>query len=308
MQNNGVFFTSDAESTQGTYNKNKNIGRRGNGIRQNLNNPLAQHADTNSSADSSSIRRPLKFANQNPDDSLVTILDGPLSKFLTNSQNASAIPKQQTPVWYEHAQRLTTEHKELNPTITQEETIVTNEDKDEHDVLKVRVQVQSSSRSRDVPVDTPLTVDDVFRPFDKVDLDAENFPIYVDSGFSIASEPTASSAGDCVGIDLADTLNVAIGFQSSLSNYISGAVAEMKDNMTKLGKKWEELDLLQMGEGKDENSFFIQASELDAMMGMLRAEIEPPSSAPSCDSTDLNQSADVSSIVRQSCGVDARCV
>ena len=296
--NDGVFFTSDNDSLQGTYNKKRS--RRGN-----ENNSLAQHADTNSSSDSS-VRRPLNFSNQNPDDSLVTILDGPFARSLTESHNASAIPKQQSPAWLGHNQNLTTENKAMNPIITQEETIVTNEGKNEHSF--VRVRVQSSSRNSDMAVEKPLTVDDVFRPFDSIDLDNESFPIYPDSGFSVSSAPTVSSSGDCVGIDLADTLNVAIGFHSSLSNYITGAVTEMKDNMVKLGKKWEELDLLQMGEGKDENSFFIQASELDAMMGMLRAEIESPPSAPSCDSTDLNQSADVSSIVRQSCGVDARCV
>jgi len=57
-------------------------------------------------------------------------------------------------------------------------------------------------------------------------------------------------------------------FHSHLTNYVTEAVAEMKDGLSTLGKKWDDLDFDKIGA----NSFFLQGPEIDALMGILNEE------------------------------------
>lgn len=70
---------------------------------------------------------------------------------------------------------------------------------------------------------------------------------------------------DCGPIDLAK------GFQASLSNYINAAVSDMKEGWNSLGKKWEE-NIPKLSE-KGENPFLVNSFELDAMMDILKLEM-----------------------------------
>ena len=69
---------------------------------------------------------------------------------------------------------------------------------------------------------------------------------------------------DCGAVD------VGKGFQATLSNYINAVVTDMKEGLNNIGKKWEE-NKAKMSEG--ENPFFLNSFELDAMMDILKIEM-----------------------------------
>jgi len=65
-----------------------------------------------------------------------------------------------------------------------------------------------------------------------------------------------------------DEFGTKSDFPVHLTNYVTEAVAEMKQGLSKLGKKWNELDFNKIGA----NNFFLRDSELDALMGILDKE------------------------------------
>lgn len=79
------------------------------------------------------------------------------------------------------------------------------------------------------------------------------------------SNDCMGATNDCGSIDLAK------GFQASLSNYINAAVSDMKEGLMSLGKKWED-NVPKMSEN-GENPFQINSFELDAMMDILKVEM-----------------------------------
>ena len=87
------------------------------------------------------------------------------------------------------------------------------------------------------------------------------------SSFSKSNE---CRTNDCGSIDLAK------GFQATLSNYINAAVSDMKEGLVSLGKKLEE-NVPKMSENGD-NPFTLNSFELDAMMNILKVEMStiPP--------------------------------
>lgn len=88
---------------------------------------------------------------------------------------------------------------------------------------------------------------------------------------------------DC---DVGRTFDLAKGFQASLSNYINAAVEDMKEGLKVMGKHWDDLELMGSG-GEQKNFFFLDAGELDAMMSILKEEMEaipnPFATATTCN-------------------------
>jgi len=66
----------------------------------------------------------------------------------------------------------------------------------------------------------------------------------------------------------AETFPMLSDFHGHLTNYITEAVSEMKDGLSTLGKKWDELDFDKIGG----NNFFLQGPEIDALLGILNEE------------------------------------
>ncbi len=89
------------------------------------------------------------------------------------------------------------------------------------------------------------------------------------------STMTDGKTGDC---DLGHTVDLARGFQISLSNYINAAVTDMKEGLQMMvGDQWDDLELMggdsNSGE-KSKNFFFLESTELDAMMSILKKEMD----------------------------------
>mmetsp|Transcript_13176 Transcript_13176/g.19757 ORF Transcript_13176/g.19757 Transcript_13176/m.19757 type:complete len:693 (+) Transcript_13176:142-2220(+) len=91
----------------------------------------------------------------------------------------------------------------------------------------------------------------------------------LDTG-SWASLPTIDHQDEC---DIGRTVDLARGFQASLSNYINAAVDDMKEGLQVIGKQWDELEIVPKGT-EAKNFFFLDTSELDAMMGILKTEMD----------------------------------
>jgi curved DNA-binding protein CbpA len=91
----------------------------------------------------------------------------------------------------------------------------------------------------------------------------------LDTG-SWGSLPTIDHQDEC---DFGRTIDLARGFQASLSNYINAAVEDMKEGLQVIGKQWDELEIVPSGT-EAKNFFFLDTSELDAMMGILRTEMD----------------------------------
>ena len=71
------------------------------------------------------------------------------------------------------------------------------------------------------------------------------------------------------------TIDTGIGFQICLGNYIKEVVNEMKNGMEKIGKTWNDIDPTPVSESYEKESFFsLQNNELDALMDILREEME----------------------------------
>lgn len=68
------------------------------------------------------------------------------------------------------------------------------------------------------------------------------------------------------------SIDVAKGFQATLSNYINAAVSDMKQGLDLIGHTLEE-NGIELRERR-ENPFLIQSFELDAMMNILQGEME----------------------------------
>ncbi len=89
------------------------------------------------------------------------------------------------------------------------------------------------------------------------------------------STMTDGRTGDC---DLGHTVDLARGFQASLSNYINAAVTDMKEGLQMMvGDQWDDLELMGGGSNsgeKSKNFFFLETAELDAMMSILKKEMD----------------------------------
>ena len=84
------------------------------------------------------------------------------------------------------------------------------------------------------------------------------------------SSPTIEQHNDC---DIGRTVDLAKGFQASLSNYINAAVEDMKEGLQMMGKQWDELEIGGTA-SENKNFFFLETGELDAMMGILKKEMD----------------------------------
>jgi len=84
--------------------------------------------------------------------------------------------------------------------------------------------------------------------------------------------PSSSDCGTFTSNNDFATFDFAKGFQVSLSNYINAAVTEMKQGWDSLGKKWEE-------NKPNENPLLLQSFEIDAMMDILKTEMNTLSPA-----------------------------
>ena len=97
------------------------------------------------------------------------------------------------------------------------------------------------------------------------------------------SVPTIERGDDC---DIGRTVDLAKGFQATLSNYINSAVEDMKEGLKLMGKQWDDIASSSTGAGGGENKnfFFLQTNELDAMMDILQTEMRTLTS-PTCAQT-----------------------
>jgi len=107
---------------------------------------------------------------------------------------------------------------------------------------------------------------------------------------SWASDQYEGGAGDC---DLGHTVDLARGFQASLSNYINAAVMDMKEGLQIVGETLEENVAGAGGNksgsdgsngngngGERKNFFLLDTTELDAMMSILKKEMDGLAEAP----------------------------
>lgn len=76
---------------------------------------------------------------------------------------------------------------------------------------------------------------------------------------------------DCNG--MGHTVDLARGFQASLSKYITAAVKDMKEGLAIVGQNWDELDKPNVPRKENKNFFSLEAFEIDAMMGILKSEM-----------------------------------
>ena len=81
-----------------------------------------------------------------------------------------------------------------------------------------------------------------------------------------SSTTSSNNSNDCGTIDLAK------GFQATLSNFINAAVTDMKEGLSTLKGKWEE-NVPKFSEN-GENPFLLNSFELDAMMDILKVEMD----------------------------------
>ena len=99
-----------------------------------------------------------------------------------------------------------------------------------------------------------------------------------DNTASIVSNPvTESQQHDHCGIS--QTVDLALGFKATLSNYINSAVSDMKEGLQIVGEdcpKWEDMNFgskTKTDNNQKKNFFFLDQSELDAMMSILKEEM-----------------------------------
>lgn len=114
-------------------------------------------------------------------------------------------------------------------------------------------------------------------PFDPNDEDASL--LTNDFTNSLTSNPTSEDdfnaeydSNDCNGIG--HTVDIARGFQASLSKYISAAVEDMKEGLAIVGQNWDDLDKPDVPRKENKNFFTLEGFELDAMMGILKTEMD----------------------------------
>eukprot|EP00979_Chaetoceros_neogracilis_P016183 scaffold7275_cov233-Chaetoceros_neogracile.AAC.2 len=202
------------------------------------------------------------FEGQNPDDSLVMILDGPDAEPQIEEM-AETKPDQSV---HEHWNGFSSDSWQQN--IQDFANQYTAPD----------LSVNNTSKA--LPTDTPQaknisrseTAAPILHPNPEPgDDDGDSMTSNgnsMDTG-SWASLPSIDYQDDC---DIGRTVDLARGFQASLSNYINAAVEDMKEGLQVIGKQWDDLEMAPTS--GDGNFFFLHSSELDAMMGILKTEMD----------------------------------
>jgi curved DNA-binding protein CbpA len=134
--------------------------------------------------------------------------------------------------------------------------------------LSNRTQEMNSDRSNQIPLSNI--------PVDPIEEDASL--LTNDFTNSWTSNPTADDYfdteydnNDCNGIG--HTVDIARGFQATLSKYITAAVEDMKEGLAIVGQNWDDLDKPDAPRKDNKNFFTLEAFELDAMMGILKTEM-----------------------------------
>ena len=203
------------------------------------------------------------FEGYNPNDSLVMILDGPDAEpkieQMIEERPDQSIHEQwngfSTGSWPNDIQNFAKKHAATDFSIT-------NTSK-----AKTTATLQAKNRSC-LETTAPILPPNPEPGDDDGDSMTSNGNS-LDTG-SWASSPTIDPQDEC---DIGRTVDLARGFHASLSNYINAAVEDMKEGLQVIGKQWDDLEIAPTsGDGK--NFFFLDTSELDAMMGILKTEMD----------------------------------
>ncbi len=223
------------------------------------------------------------FEGYNPNDSLMVILDGPLSpERNTNKKGPPGAPGKGDS-WTGFPD----DELESKPTHGSWNN-GPNEGGDSslnHGNVKVNVNVMPMETRAPVLPRNP-------------DMDQDDGGSFTSQSYSMQSTvswnsvPTVEPHDDC---DIGRTVDLARGFQATLSNYINSAVEDMKEGLQLMGKQWDEIatpstanaNASASGSSRDKkNFFFLETQELDAMMGILSTEMQSLTKAPCAQRDD----------------------
>lgn len=263
----------------------------------------------------------------NPNDSLMVILDGPTSpekksknkkKNMDNNENCAGnslngFPQQswnkpsQTKGFSNnliaHQDQQATASLPLHPTGEQVETHSTTRSMNTVSAISPPVSQPASPLNNYTPSETATPVLPKNPDIEHDDGGSLTDGSYQSHDFTASwgSVPTIEleQGDDC---DIGRTVDLAKGFQMTLSNYINSAVDDMKEGLQLMGKQWGELTSAGPSGADSRNFFFLETSELDAMMGLLQKEIEtlptPSSNVDTCSPVNACKSVRPPSVER----------
>jgi hypothetical protein len=136
-----------------------------------------------------------------------------------------------------------------------------------------RMQESSQDPSKNVPLtNVPVNLNDE-------DASLLTNPTVEDDSFDAEYE-----SNDCNGIG--HTVDIARGFQATLSKYITAAVEDMKEGLAIVGQNFDDLDKPDAPRKENKNFFTIEGFELDAMMGILKTEMDRFNGQFACGTSD----------------------
>lgn len=136
-----------------------------------------------------------------------------------------------------------------------------------------RMQESSQDPSNNVPLtNVPVNLNDE-------DASLLTNPTVEDDSFDAEYE-----SNDCNGIG--HTVDIARGFQATLSKYITAAVEDMKEGLAIVGQNFDDLDNPDAPRKENKNFFTIEGFELDAMMGILKTEMDRFNGQFACGASD----------------------
>lgn len=218
------------------------------------------------------------FEGYNPDDSLMLILDGPESSNKSQKKDTIKMEVPESHPWNQER------------SVTGKQT--SSSDGNNPSALTTSKSIQSQSlqdptNQNEIP---QLSSNGNPKRESEKSVASHSHPSYTPSLHSIDFTSSLGSVSysteygnDC---DVGRTFDLAKGFQASLSNYINAAVEDMKEGLKVMGKHWDDLELMGSG-GEQKNFFFLDAGELDAMMSILKEEMEsipnPFATATTCN-------------------------
>jgi hypothetical protein len=202
--------------------------------------------------------------NDEPDDSFLVIMNGPWEGGNQRQRQKRGVHPKTSDKLEPHGDEWTRfDNKTLSPTSSHFSS------------GKVSKQTRKNDKNNGVSTSNQVPLTNI--PFDPNDEDESL--LTNDFTNSWTSNPTAEDYfnaeydnNDCNGIS--HTVDIARGFQASLSKYITAAVEDMKEGLSIVGQNWDDLDKPDVPRKENKNFFTLEGFELDAMMGILKTEMD----------------------------------
>jgi curved DNA-binding protein CbpA len=227
---------------------------------------LRDHTNVNNfnSLNSQTVMAPMNqktpgivFEGFNPNDSLMVILDGPPSPEKKRDKNGDSWNGFPDEPWNKNRQDQ--QHREGETS--------------QHHTCARSTSMSSNPMSSETAVPILPKNPDIDHDHDHDDGGSWTSNS-LQSSYSWNSVPTIERGDDC---DIGRTVDLAKGFQATLSNYINSAVEDMKEGLQLMGKQWDEIatpETTSTSGRENKNFFFLETNELDAMMGILQTEMQ----------------------------------